>query len=172
MECKGCTKGIDMCYNRPCWGTPADFAKIIDAGFAKLIQCDYYYRLSEGKENIEVLTMGLHWVKDEDQESPWSLLKTLFAGMSKDRKDLDYTIEHTGGEAARLNPQGKCVMLDKDDECSLHYLDLKPTQGKKACCNIPMTEDQGNLYYANLWDTDEGRIIVDKWKKLVDYQEK
>ena len=30
MECNGCLKGVAMCHNRPCFGTPEEFEKIIN----------------------------------------------------------------------------------------------------------------------------------------------
>ena len=42
IECKDCRRGINMCEQRPCWGTVKDFKKIIKAGYAKKLMIDYY----------------------------------------------------------------------------------------------------------------------------------
>jgi hypothetical protein len=53
IECKGCEKGIAMCYRRPCWGTVKDFKKIIEAGFAHRLMIDYY-NSKELKDNKRI----------------------------------------------------------------------------------------------------------------------
>lgn len=176
MECKGCSGGIEMCYIRPCWGTPEDLDKILDAGFAKLVQCDFYYRPGiEDESDIPVLTMGTHWEKGkrgENQDDIGNLLMSLFKKSKKDPKSLDYTIEHTGGEIAikEIIPT-KCVMLDRTNECLLHDMDLKPEQGRESCCKEDKSVAKDNIYYSQLWDTDKGKSVVEKWKQLVNFQD-
>lgn len=38
-DCKWCR---DSCKNRPCWPTPEEALKIIDAGYTKYLMCDFW----------------------------------------------------------------------------------------------------------------------------------
>lgn len=40
-ECK-CNICVNMCKTRPCWGTPEEIKKIIEAGFANKLMLDYW----------------------------------------------------------------------------------------------------------------------------------
>lgn len=173
-SCSGCNFGIKMCHNRPCWGTPEDFNKIMDAGFAKLIQCDFYYRKHLLKlPDIKILSMGLHWdldsftnIKDSD---PGQLFASLFQ-KNKDYKEINYSKDHTGGRTANDNPKGRCVMLSKENECLLHDMGLKPEQGRQSCCKDELNKAKDNIYYSKIWDTEEGRKTVERWEKLVNFK--
>lgn len=175
-SCYGCVKGIRMCYTRPCWGTPEEFDKIIDAGFSHLMQLDFYYRKSmTGLPDIEVLSMGVHWDKNalfrniEDLKNPIQALLAVAYVDDKDPIEGDYSLDHTGGGKANDNPKGKCVMLSSDNECLLHDMGLKPEQGRQACCKIDNDLVKDNLYYSKLWDTEKGKEVVSRWKSLVNY---
>jgi hypothetical protein len=86
-----------MCKDRPCWGTPEDIKKIIDAGFRDRLMFDYW----SGDPDIYMLAPAL--VGYEGKNAPWW-------------------------------PNGKCTFLDQNDRCELHDLNLKPLEGRVACC--------------------------------------
>lgn len=55
VECKDCPKGLEMCHNRPCWGSVEEFAAIIDQGHAHELMLDYWSSDSLVGHEIKVL---------------------------------------------------------------------------------------------------------------------
>ncbi len=65
-----------------------------------------------------------------------------------------------------------CIFWDSKGHCKLHKSGLKPTEGKIGI--------HGNFYeYVNKfteitktdWGTEKGKLLIEKWKKLVDFEE-
>lgn len=166
--CKGCKKGISMCYHRPCLGTPAEFKKIIEAGFAHKLRIDYWV----GHGDVPKLT-------EKDYDEAPETLKPIFR-MILDRAD-NYENPYkedvyflTGGTEQDTNfrssflPTGKCKFLTEDNLCELHNLGLKPEQGRESCCKGDSAKE--NLHYAELWDTPEGKEVLQLFKETVGIQ--
>lgn len=60
----------------------------------------------------------------------------------------------------------------KYGKCELHKLGLKPLQGKLA--HHTNTGEKIDAYAAvskEDWDSERGRALIEKWKKLVNYEE-
>lgn len=176
MECKGCKKGISYCYHRPCWGLPEEFEKILDAGFSGLVQEDFYYQKGTGKGDISVLSGAIYQevgaidVKADEEENIFGAIALLIDMIATKSPEIlmskEYQKTHSGGKVAPLSPTGKCVMLTEDNLCRLHDLGLKPEEGREACCKVEEFHGRSHEEYANLWDTDYGRSVVEKWKSL------
>jgi hypothetical protein len=170
MECKGCAKGIKMCYNRPCLGTPEEFEAIMDAGFTDKLRVDYWI----GNGGREPITQEM--IDDTEDEQLKNILR-LTMELTKDspvnphKEDVEFICGGTERDQnfrTRWLPSGRCNLLDENDLCILHSIDLKPEQGRKACCKEEFNEAaDSNLPYVNLWATDKGREVVDRFKKLV-----
>lgn len=166
MECLGCSNGVAMCHNRPCMGEPKDFDKIIDAGFADKLRIDYWAGLPPSSK-----------IKFEDTigSSPFvELQKILYDYQQinpnpheKDVQMLSGGTANDKGYYSSFMPTGKCNFLTKDEKCELHNLGLKPEQGKESCCESNKHKAKGNLHYANLWATEEGLAVIEKFKKSV-----
>lgn len=159
VTCTGCTAGIEMCSSRPCFGTPEEFEKIIEAGFADKLRIDYYYRGSKGKKDIEFLT-GAAYEQDVDK---WLELKR--NPEFKITDDIPYKTIYS--HYSPFWPGGRCVLLTEDNKCSLHELDLKPEQGRQACCKEENDTAKDNEYYAKLWNTKKGRALVKRFKEML-----
>lgn len=55
-----CQKCVNMCANsRPCWGTPDDIKKIIDAGYGNRLMTDWYSGESTNHEEILLETPAI-----------------------------------------------------------------------------------------------------------------
>lgn len=169
MECKGCTTGIKMCYHRPCMGTPEEFEAIIDAGFGDKLRIDFWY----GHHDIEPITPE----QIEAMEDPLQKALLIFAftlqmknGENPHKDNVEFL---SGGTPTDINfyaqtpPTGRCNLLTKDNLCSLHELGLKPEQGKDSCCKGD--EAKHNLHYVNQWASENGKRVIDKFKKVVNY---
>ena len=150
MECTGCLKGIAMCHNRPCFGTPEEFEKIIDSGFAKKLRIDYYVGRADETNKL----LGKEYL--EKFPNPFKEDVLMLSGGTN--SDINFN--------APFWPTGTCKLLE-NDLCSLHSLGLKPHQGAKACCDDSKNEAEENIYYAHLWNTDKGREVIKKFKKAV-----
>jgi len=162
MECKGCTRGVKMCFHRPCFGTPEEFERIIDAGFADKLRIDYW----AGRKPIteEQLDMLPEFIKKKylEIENPYTEdIEMLTGGTSDDR---DFRAPWW------LIPGFACKFL-KDDLCTLHDLGLKPEQGRDSCCDKEICQAKGNLDYAHLWVTEKGKEVVQKFKTLMKLDE-
>lgn len=70
-------------------------------------------------------------------------------------------------DRASSYPRGGCVLQNPNGLCSIHNSGYKPLEGRTAMCS----EKHPNLHrdVAALWDNDEGREVVEKWKRLVGY---
>jgi len=164
MDCTGCVNGINMCHNRPCAGTPEEFDKIIDAGYANKLRIDYWTGSPEGSR-IKL--------EDINNDNPFGALqKELYKYQQENpnphREDVEFL---SGGTDADKNyrapflPIGTCKLLTKDDKCMLHDAGLKPEQGRESCCKDDKAKK--NLHYANLWATSKGYAVIEKFKKIV-----
>jgi hypothetical protein len=100
FECTGCQLGVQMCYNRPCMGTPEEFDKILDAGFAKNLHLEYWVRSTEEGGDIYMLSGSIYPLDEKEQLR--SFLHILLTGkqespLEQDRTKLSYFPLHTGG---------------------------------------------------------------------------
>ena len=169
MDCPNCINGIKMCHHRPCFGTPEEFEKIIDAGFAEKLRIDYWIG-NGGREPLtqekvdEVLNPHLKALL----QNALDIYKTMPPNPIKDDVPM-----LSGGTDKDLNfrtdfiPRGRCKLLTEDNKCSLHDLGLKPEQGRLSCCKDDIDLAEDNLYYAQLWDTDKGRQVIEKFKNTL-----
>lgn len=139
-QCMGCTNGIKMCYNRPCWGTPNEFRRIIDAGFASKLMIDFWH----GGE-AQIPGVG---------KNPFNHNVFFLCGALAGKE----------GDIVGLNPTGKCSLLNEKDQCSIH--DIKPIQGRTSCCKHPDAYDE-RIDILRLWDTEEGKSLIEEWKIMV-----
>ena len=165
MECTGCKNGVVMCYNRPCLGTPEEFEKIIDAGFARKLRIDFWAgRTDITDENIEKcpdnnIKQILIDMKEYQDENP--------NPFSEDVEMLSGGTPNDNNYKASWNPSGKCNLLDENNLCVLHNLNLKPEQGRESCCKKEIDEAKDNLYYAKLWSTEKGKEVINKFKNTI-----
>ena len=169
IECTGCQAGIRMCYNRPCMGTPEEFNKIIDAGFANNLHLDYYVRSNDEGGDIEMLTGSIHQM---DDDLLFNMVENIMPGKEKirdnDPTSYPFRQNHTGGRCAPWWPVGRCSLLTKDNQCTLHSLKLKPEQGRTACCKEGRDGYcKSNKHYSELWNSDFGKKVITRWKELV-----
>lgn len=57
-EC-ACPTCVSMCYHRPCWPTPADAKRIIEAGFGVHLMLDWWCADEDHAEDIELLSPAI-----------------------------------------------------------------------------------------------------------------
>lgn len=51
-----CQECIEMCKDRPCWGTPAEVKRIIKCGFEKRLMLDYW--IGDGPNNADIFILS------------------------------------------------------------------------------------------------------------------
>jgi hypothetical protein len=120
-----------MCKNRPCWPTPDEARKLIEAGYAKKLMLDWYV----ASPDIYVLTPAV--VGHEGDLAPSTCMGW---------------------------PQ--CCLL-KNNRCEIHG-ELKPLMAKHAHHDTEKYGSASLEEIAKLWDNEEGRALIKRWKKLVD----
>ena len=167
MDCTGCSNGINMCHNRPCAGTPEEFDKIIDAGYADKLRIDYWtgspessritFEETQGDGPFVELRKQLYKYQQENPNPHKEDVEFLSGGTDNDKENY----------RAPFLPIGTCKLLTKDDKCMLHDAGLKPEQGRDSCCNDKKSKAKSNLHYANLWATPEGKAVIRKFKKTL-----
>jgi hypothetical protein len=166
MECTGCKQGVSMCHNRPCFGSPEEFDKIIDAGYADKLRIDHWTG-APASTRIKV--------EDTIGDGPFvDLQKMLYDYQQKNPNPHEEDVEMLSGGTDNDNnyyapwmPSGTCKLLTEDNKCMLHDSGLKPSQGANACCNSELNTAEDNLYYANLWATPKGKEVIEKFKRTV-----
>lgn len=157
MECKGCNEGIKMCHHRPCFGTPEEFEKIIDAGFAHKLRIDYW--CGRPDNDLEELDDYLgETITNYIKKNPNPHKEDVYMLTGGTSNDINYV--------ASLWPTGTCKFLE-NDLCTLHDLGLKPEQGREACCKDSENLAKNNLHYANLWATEKGKQVIEKFKAII-----
>lgn len=169
MECTGCSNGVAMCHNRPCFGSPEEFEKIIDAGFADKLRIDYWTGAppdsrikledTEGDHPFAELNKQLYKYQQENPNPHEENVQMLSGSTANDRNYY-----------AAWMPTGTCKLLTEDDKCMLHDLGLKPHQGREACCKEEINKAERNLYYADLWATPKGHEVIAKFKQAVNIE--
>lgn len=102
-ECS-CTKCVNMCKQRPCWGTPNEMKNIRDAGFGNRLMNDY-------------------WV----EQPPTNDTDVYYDTLVESPAIVGYE-----GKEAPVRPVGRCTFLTEDNKCELHDLGLKPLEGRTA----------------------------------------
>jgi hypothetical protein len=70
---------------------------------------------------------------------------------------------------ANWNPKGKCSLLE-NDKCVVNA--IKPTMGSIMCCKNKFKSNRYLHACVKTWMTQEGKELIEKWKKMVDYVDK
>lgn len=70
------------------------------------------------------------------------------------------------GRKAGLFPFGRCVFLTEEGLCELHNTGAKPMEGRLAMCG-DRTPYGLHQDVAEMWDSEEGREVVELWRKEV-----
>lgn len=141
-KCKEC---VGACETRPCWGTIEDAERLIDAGFASRLMCDYWYGDGPDGDDIQLLCPAV--VGYEDGPAPETSFMLGFFGD---------------------NPFGRCTFLTKDNLCEVHK--IKPLEGRRA---LPCKEPRGfgqkrHKRVAMQWNNKKGRALVKRWNARCD----
>ena len=139
-ECS-CTKCVEMCANRPCWGIPKDIQHLIDLGYGKRLMQDYW----GGNFNGTPI--------DADNFDGYYDIQIISPAL----------VGHESGHSPFM-PFGRCTFLTADNKCEIHV--YKPTEGRKAICNheSPIIL---HAYVARTWDTPDGNAVVEQFRKLL-----
>lgn len=176
-----CNAGVRMCKHTPCIGTVDDIEKLINAGYAKNLMLDWWVGEDSGINQIKKI-LG----SDEPQEeTPPQLFKRKVKKSGKDNpftEDVPYLVPAvvgSEGKKAKFVKTGSCNLL-VDNKCSVHHLDLKPVQGRIACCKINRVFIDENGKQQDLdervpilhtWNTQKGKDLIERWKKEVGFNE-
>ena len=173
-----CNAGVRMCKHTPCIGTVDDIEKIINAGYAKSLMLDYWIGEDSGHRALDV-------IKSKKTEEAPQLFKRKNrpAKLHKENpftEDVSYLVPAvvgSEGQKAKFVKTGVCNFL-KDNKCSLHHLDLKPVQGRMACCKINRVFNDENgkqqelderIPVLHTWNTERGKALIERWKKEVGF---
>jgi hypothetical protein len=141
MEKDSCTCEccIAACKQRPCWGTPQEMKKIIDAGFGNKLMLDWW--------DTEALLI------DRSSNFVWLLSPAIR--------------EYEAKQAPETFPFFmQCVFQNKQELCDLHDLNLKPSEGKRIWHEIDDSEAKEiHLEIMRTWRTSEGKELVNQWRQ-------
>lgn len=179
-----CNAGVRMCKHTPCIGTVDDIEKLINAGYAKNLMLDWWVGEDSG-----VRKMNKIFNKDEEpEESPQLFKRKIKSPGQKMHKENPFTedvpylvpaVVGYGGKRAAFVKTGACNLL-VNNQCSVHDLDLKPVQGRMACCKISRVfiDENGKqqdlderIPILHTWNTQRGKDLIEKWKKEVGFVE-
>jgi hypothetical protein len=164
--CGGCKSGIKMCHHIPCMGTVEDMEKLMDYGYADKLMLDYWVGENSVKESMSK-SLGSN---PNDEPSKWN-------PFTEDIMYLVPAIKGLEGKAAPFARGGTCTLL-VDNKCSVHHLDLKPVQGRFACCKQSRVflDETGKKHdvderinILHTWNTQKGLDLIERWKKEVNF---
>lgn len=124
-----CDICVSMCVHRPCWGTPEDAQKIIDAGLGGRLMLDWW---SDSPQDIYILSPAI--IEWEGRSAPfWPTGRCTF--LTKDNK---CELHELG-----LKPtEGKLAICDKDPDY-LHR-DVAMTWNNRKGRNLIKTWREGS----------------------------
>jgi hypothetical protein len=133
-----CDKCQALC-RRPCWPTPAEAARLIEAGHGPQLMLAWWERPHVQGGNVLVLCPAVpghqgFYAPDPDD---WRLYEE----------------------------ERSCLMQTADGLCGLHTAGLKPLEGRLASGCAPYQGVRVRRAIATLWDTPEGRQVVDRWRR-------
>ena len=131
---------MQIYVHRPCWGTPKEIKKILDAGFGKKLMLDWW--VGNGK-NIYIVC-GANPGHGGGHAPQEEFLNRLM-----------------GNSLLRSG----CMLQAEDGLCELHGVGLKPKEGRTS--HHAQTFDSHALHeeIARTWNTPEGKKIVRRFKK-------
>jgi len=114
--------------------------------------------------------------------TPEEIFDIMIAGHG-DRLMLDYWVDSFNGDIKIVCPASKgcesfgapyvvdkpCTFQDASSGlCALHSTGLKPVEGREVWCGIdPESAQALHEQVAKLWDTEEGRAVVELWKESI-----
>lgn len=152
-KCRAC---VDACKHMPGWMTPLEATAAIEAGMARDLMMDWFEPDLKYGNRIRIFVLCP--AAEDHRGSKAAEMDELFP---ENRGFMTFF--------AAAVPQ-RCVLLKKD-RCSIHDSGFKPSQCKAALgCNTKVGLDKVDMIAA--WDTDDGRALISRWEKLVDFKEK
>lgn len=173
-----CNAGVRMCKHTPCIGTVEDMRKLMDAGYAKNLMLDWWVGEDSGKKAINKI------LEQKDEPEPPILFerKEKLHNENPFTEDVSYLVPAvvgSEGKQANFVKVGACNLL-VNDKCSVHDLNLKPIQGRMACCKIHRVylDENGKqqklderIPILHTWNTQEGKDLIERWKKEVNFSD-
>jgi hypothetical protein len=139
-ECN-CADCVGACEHRPCWGTPDEIKRIIEAGFGNRLMRDWWE--GDFRDDCGLL------------EGSINMLQPAIVGHE--------------GQRAPLWPNGRCTFLTDDGLCELHAAGLKPSEGKISICSDKAFALTGfrsgkelHEAVARTWDNEQARELVEE----------
>lgn len=169
--CPNCSYGIRMCHHTPCLGTVEDIERLMDAGYSKNLMLDWWIGADKADNTAKKFT-----------SNPSSSER--IAGRNNPfNEDVPYlvpAIKGREGDSAPFARTGSCTMLI-NNQCSLHDIGLKPTQGQYACCKVDRVykDAQGDqlelderIPILHTWNTQRGKDLIERWKREVNFNGK
>ena len=118
MECK-CKICVEMCNYRPCWPTPNEARKLIDAGYSDRLMVDWYS--DDESEIIYILVPAL--VGYEGERAPWwpegtcTFLKNDLCEIHDLKPKEGREIDHTSSYDFCAELHKKIIHMWDNDDC-------------------------------------------------------
>lgn len=143
--------------SRPCWTTPEDAERLLDAGEAPRLMLDAWL------ESKELPTTYLVCPANPGHEG------AMAPGLEDDSPfgSLFFSIGLLTGDNPMLSG---CVMHRGDGGCDLHARGLKPSEGRIAHHANGRANDNLHLACAVAWNSPDGRRIVARFCDLVNLE--
>ena len=156
MTCD-CAKCRTLCERNPGWMTPDEARAAIAAGFARSLMCDWF------EPDYEVGNDDDVYVLCPASEGYGGQLAPEMPGGG------DFFSSYM---LAQTWSKGRCVLLTPEGHCRIHGSGFKPIACRMTFgCNNVDTNARGhpasNYEIAKLWNTEEGRRVVDIWERTV-----
>lgn len=133
--CSSCKRA---CQNRPCWGTPDEVEKMLDAGFADKLMLDW-------------------WEPDRRTGNRHAVYIVAPAARGYEKR-----------HAPNWPTGVTCTLLTSDQKCPLHDTGYKPLEARVVSHATGLSVSQDvRVFIVKQWMTKRGVALVQRWKNLV-----
>jgi len=191
VECRDCDAGKRFCSaSRPCWGTPEDMGRLLDAGYADRLMLDWfaknggvdYYIVAPASRGLGppppefAALMGLVGVESDHGPFGGKIAPGVKSHQLADYEAMGFLglmLAGTKQVAGMALLKSGCVLLTDEGLCSLHDAGLKPTEGRKSCCKNGTNGEGLDLHRAvgETWNSEAGRAVVARWREITGCQD-
>jgi hypothetical protein len=150
-----CAACVDLCRKNPGWFAPDEAELAINAGLVDKLMCDWLEpSLGHNVGNTEKIFILCPAADD-------------YAGQMA--PEWDEMHGYTGSVLDGLLElyKGRCIFLE-NDRCAIHHSGFKPRECREQFGRgCKSTGRATNYEMARLWDNEQGRALISRWRAQV-----
>ncbi len=157
-DCQGCEKGMSFC-KRPCWPTPEEAKRLIDAGYGDRLMMDFW---AGNNPHMILCPANPGYESKLCEDYTMIELEKKIEEEGDTEATLDLLLKTLLGTITGSGVQKGCTFQNASGGCDLHAVGLKPFEGRRTCCKV----DGLGIHeaVAMTWNNPEAQALVEQWK--------